>query len=408
MGEMRKDVVVLNHDGTIEVLPSEYVQYNEKGEIVNCSFDRLNFDEPASILGYCGDVKEKISGVLHSTSELAIASERIVLDANIVDSVTSFDDSLDASEAARNKKELAIVKGFKNLLSNLGVQKYQEEDKMKTYQGRFEAYCDEIKIVVEAVEAQRQACLNDMELRTAIIDKMTPLVEQLGVMVEVGYKDLETYQGETNALASQTSTNGVSDLVDYRSRLAQAVEFKLHELAKALALYNAQIQSYRVQQLTDMQQVMQAQSYITDQAPVLEAQGSIQVFNRLQAERQNMLDTLNERTNAAIARNAQELEQNVQATVEASLKNGISLETLKAVDGSLRRGVELFKEGRSLKQAQVRAQRSEIAKINSSLNDYQEELNRMITDDDNLYRVLNSKSSGKFSPRYTTKKGLRA
>lgn len=358
---------------------NELVIYGEKGEILDCKFARVNLNESNTILSYCSDVKDKISSILDSTAKMSIEIENIVLDDAIIESISSFDESLDESEKQRDKKKMPIVKGFKNFLTKVGVDKYEKENKLKTYKGRYEEYCRGIEMVVEAVEQQKQGSLNGIELRNAIIEQVSPLIEELEVMIQVGHQDKDAYDSETSAM--QPVDMDTEYMIQYRTQLSEVFNNKLHELEKGLILYKEQIQTYRLQQKTDMQLAMEADSYIRDQAPILKAQGSVMVFNRQQSERITRMQELNARSNAAIVNNARELEQNVQATVDLSLNQGISLETLQIVDQALKRGVDLFKSGRAQKQAQIEQQRTSLQSLNNSLDEYQREVLQMIQDE---------------------------
>lgn len=369
---------------------NELVVYGESGEIVSTTFQRLDLNVPTTILSYCDDVKNQISSILDSTAQMSIDSDSIVLDEGLIESISSFDEQLDESDKQRTKKELPIVRGIKNLLARAGVDKYEAEARLKTYKGRYDEYCKGIQMVVEAVEQQKQASLNDIALRDAIIQQMEPLIKELEIMVEVGHQDKKTYDDETENLRQGPQNQDTMYMIQYREQLSGVLNRKLHELEKALVLYKDQIQSYRMQQQTDMQLTMEADSYIRDQAPILKAQGSVMVFNRQQAERISVLQTLNEKSNEAIKKNALELEQNVQATVELSLNQGVTLETLQIVDNSLKRGVELFRNGRVQKQQQIEQQRTALKSLNESLDEYQRELLQMIDEESAVIEVFSN------------------
>jgi uncharacterized protein YaaN involved in tellurite resistance len=190
-------------------------------------------------------------------------------------------------------------------------------------------------------------------------------------------------------------------MIQYREQLSGVLNRKLHELEKSLVLYKDQIQTYRLQQQTDMQLTMEADSYIRDSAPILKAQGSVMVFNRQQAERISVLETLNAKSNEAIKKNALELEQNIEATIALSLNQGVTLETLQVVDNSLRRGVELFRKGRIDKQNQIEQQRTSLQKLNESLDEYQREVVQMIEQEATVIEVYSNTTPTRTSLPHT-------
>ena len=368
---------------------NEIVVYDNNGQIIDCQFARIDMNQPASILSYCSDVKDQISGILESTAQMSIAAEEVVLDEATINSIASFDESLDESDKQRNKKELAIVTKAKSFLAKMGVDKFEDEARLKTYKGRYDEYCRGISLVVEAVEKQKQASLNDIQLRNEIIEEMTPLIEQLEIMVKVGHEDKAKYDAETDEIRKiQPQTLDTDYEIQYREQLSEVLNNKLHELEKALVLYKEQIQTYRLQQKTDMQLTMEADSYIRDQAPILKAQGSVMVFNRQQADRITRMQKLNEKSNEAITNNARQLEQNVQATIDLMLNQGISVDTLKVVDQSLRKGVDLFRNGRAQKHQQVESQRASLKALSESLDAYQQEVIKLIQDESAVLEVL--------------------
>lgn len=368
---------------------NEIVVYDNNGQIIDCQFARIDMNQPASILSYCSDVKDQISGILESTAQMSIAAEEVVLDEATINSIASFDESLDESDKQRNKKELAIVTKAKSFLAKMGVDKFEDEARLKTYKGRYDEYCRGISLVVEAVEKQKQASLNDIQLRNEIIEEMTPLIEQLEIMVKVGHEDKAKYDAETDEIRKiQPQTLDTEYEIQYREQLSDVLNNKLHELEKALVLYKEQIQAYRLQQKTDMQLTMEADSYIRDQAPILKAQGSVMVFNRQQADRITRMQKLNEKSNEALTNNARQLEQNVQATIDLMLNQGISVDTLKVVDQSLRKGVDLFRNGRAQKHQQVESQRASLKALSESLDAYQQEVIKLIQDESAVLEVL--------------------
>ena len=368
---------------------NEIVVYDNNGQIIDCQFARIDMNQPASILSYCSDVKDQISGILESTAQMSIAAEEVVLDEATINSIASFDESLDESDKQRNKKELAIVTKAKSFLAKMGVDKFEDEARLKTYKGRYDEYCRGISLVVEAVEKQKQASLNDIQLRNEIIEEMTPLIEQLEIMVKVGHDDKAKYDAETDEIRKiQPQSLDTEYEIQYREQLSEVLNNKLHELEKALVLYKEQIQAYRLQQKTDMQLTMEADSYIRDQAPILKAQGSVMVFNRQQADRITRMQKLNEKSNEALTNNARQLEQNVQATIDLMLNQGISVDTLKVVDQSLRKGVDLFRNGRAQKHQQVESQRASLKALSESLDAYQQEVIKLIQDESAVLEVL--------------------
>ena len=113
---------VANSQGT------EIVTYGANGEILDCRFQRVDFNVPSTILSYCSDVKGEISAILDSTAQLAISSEEIRVDEKMISNIVAFDQSLDESEKKKEKEEKlpAVIKGIRGILSTLGIKKVEE------------------------------------------------------------------------------------------------------------------------------------------------------------------------------------------------------------------------------------------------------------------------------------------
>ena len=88
---------VANSQGT------EIVTYGANGEVLDCKFQRVDFNMPSTILSYCGDIKAEISAILDSTAQLALSSEEIRVDEKMISNIVAFDQSLDDSEKKKEK-----------------------------------------------------------------------------------------------------------------------------------------------------------------------------------------------------------------------------------------------------------------------------------------------------------------
>ena len=323
---------------------NELVLYNERGELVECNFQRVDFNNPPSILSYGDEVKEAITNILNSTAQIAVSSEEYKINDSLISSIASFDDSLDNSE--KENKKNSIVKGIKGFLGQLGIERMKEEAEKDTYKGRFKEYCSQIEKVCTVMASQSEASMRDIDTRSAIISEMKPQIEQLELIIKAGKLDKEKFDASILELKKTASPDdqALQYEIQYKEKLSEVFNNKLSALEKVLVLYKEQIHSYRIQQTTDMQLVMNIKSYLSDSAPILKAQGSVMVFSRLQENRIKTLENVNQATNRAIINNAKCLEQNVAKAVDLSLNNGVSIDTLKYLckGGRCSKGVYLM------------------------------------------------------------------
>ena len=129
-----------------------------------------------------------------------------------------------------------------------------------------------------------------------------------------------------------------------------------------------------------MQVVMEADTYISDMAPLLKSQGSVMVFNRQQENRIRSLAQLNDAANTAMINNARDLEQNAQAAAELSLNSGITVETLRTMDGAVKRGFTIYQNARHQKQQKISQEKQALLQLSESLDGYQQELLQLVDD----------------------------
>lgn len=359
---------------------NELVVYGQNGEILDCRFQRVDLNTPSTILSYCKDVKDTISNVLDSTSQMTIEIDEITVDEKDIAEISGFGESLEESEKSKGKNSL--IKGVKGLLAKLGIESFKDVLEEDNYATRFKEYSELLDKVAQAVENQKQNTLNDIELKNSIINEMLPLIKQLEAMIAVGLKDKEEYDKQTQELqmnADPTDMDAQRE-IQYRTQVSGIFNNKLNELEKALILYKEQVQSYRIQQNSDMELVMANDSYLQDSVPLLKAQGSVMVFNKIQTKRIARQQALDAATNAAIIENAKQLQTNAQAAVDLSVKGRVSMTTLEQLDTAIRSGIQIFKNGKKLKQELNIKERQAMHKLNDSLNQYSSEFLSLVED----------------------------
>ena len=82
--------------------------------------------------------------------------------------------------------------------------------------------------------------------------------------------------------------------------------------------------------------------------------------------------------NDAIINNAKELQTNAQAAVDLSVNGRINVSTLEELDSAIRNGIQIFRNGKKVKQDLNAKERQSMRKLNDSLNQYSEELLNLV------------------------------
>lgn len=357
------------------------------------NYPRIEFDKPVTIMQYGQDTVNGIIEVLETTVQLNDDTQEVIINEEQLKKISSFDVELDDSDKKANKKELAVVKGVKGLLTKLGVKKFEKDKQDNSYRGKFEEYCALIEEVSNAVYSQQQGSLADINLRDEIVKSLQPHLDELQELIVVGYQDLEKYKAEIEEMKKQPSTFELQKEIEYRNQLAEVTSNKLDKLEKARVLYVEQIQAYRIQQRTDMEIVMASQTYLDHTAPILKAQGSVMVFNRRQEKKLANAVSLNESANEAIRNNALAIEENAKTAVELSINNGISVETLAVYNDSLRKGIEIYRSGREKRRQRIESDKKQLTELNQALESYQQEVLQLI-DDEAVIEYMAKTSSG--------------
>jgi len=224
---------------------NELVVYGQNGEIVECNFNRVDLTTPSTILSYCDDVKIAIGSILDNTSQLNIQIDELNVSEKDIEKISTFDESLEASEKSKGKNSL--IRGIKSFFGKLGIDSFKDALEEDNYASRYNEYCELLNKVAEAVESQKQNTLNDIELKNTIVKEMKPLIDQLEVMIQVGLKDKEAYDMETEAMNTNADPTNldIQREIQFRTQVSAIFNNKINELEKALILYKEQMQTYR-------------------------------------------------------------------------------------------------------------------------------------------------------------------
>lgn len=386
--------------GEVVVQPTELVVKKEKSK-----FKEVDFENPSTMLTYGNEAKDAITAILENTARLADDRDELQIDHETLESLTTFDETLDESEEARKKKYLPVVKGIRGFLTKMGVKKFEEEERKKSYKAQFDDYCEKIDNICNAIESQKQSSLQDIELRSTIVKEMSPYIELLETIIEEGKVKKNAYDLETEEMKSLEPTKEILDLIDYRTQLSEFFNGKLTELGKVLVAYRDQVQMYRVQQITDFELVKAHETFLKDTSPILKSQGSVMVFNHQQKTKLQEMKNVNEVANIAIARNSQQLVTNAESAVELSLNGGITIETLIGLDDAIKRGVQIYVEGKEQKKIIVEETQKALQQLNSSIDSYQNELLKLIDDEQVIKTLGTSSGTTTISKRFIKGKG---
>ena len=330
-------------------------------------FKRVDFNNPSTIMSYGDEIKEEISKILYTATINAAESEEIVISEEKINSIVSFDETIKKEQ--NGNKLLTTLKGA---LKKVGI-KTPEKKETISYKEKYVEYCELIEEVCTALKSQMQGSLNDIKTRETLINTLTPYIEKLEYVINIGEEDAKDFQikvDNNKVIALEEELKNI----EYQENLLNLFRGKLESLKNALITFKETIYMYRIQQKTDMESVMLADSYIRDQAPMLKIQGSSLVYNHNQQRRLETMKALNNATNEAFKKNAKTLEQNINTVVELSMNNGVSTENLLLLNESIQKGLKTYKEGIKRIQTKNQNEKTALDKLNASLNGYNQEI----------------------------------
>ncbi|MBQ9012227.1 MAG: toxic anion resistance protein [Bacilli bacterium] len=375
----------------------------EEGEIVaveeqklitqTYEFNRIDFANPQTILNYGDEAKDAIAQVLETSSRLADDKNEEKIDSKLLQSITTFDETLNESDKARAKTELPAIKGVKSFLANLGVKRFKEEENKKSYKMQYDEYCDKIRQICDIIESQKQATLGDIALRKSIIEDIKPYIEMLEEMVKLGKIDKEAFDRETELLKEEPMNEDLAREIKNRNGLSHVFNSKLNSLDKALVLYKTQVQAYREQQEGDMELVISHTEFIKDNAPVLQAQGSVMVFNHRQGQRIEDMQALNAASNQAIVNNAKGIEENAAAITDLTVNGGITTGSIDTLISSIQKGTQIFIDGKKRKESQIASDSKRLEAFHKSLKEYEEAFTSLASNEEVMPRIESPRQS---------------
>ncbi len=337
-------------------------------------FERVDFDDPQSILYYGHDDKQAISDILVNTAGLSIKQGKQSLSDSMIERLYSFEDELEESDRKSSKKELAIVARGKSLLTKLGVKKFEREKEQNSYGARYQAYCDNIENVCSYIEEQMQESLNDINLRQQIAYSMKPYLEHLQMTIQAGEADYFLYLEEIEQMKKSPDAEELADEIRKKELIAHVFNDKLDKLRKVFTAYKQQLLVYAEQQHNEMILVGQQQSYIEDQKPVLMNQGSCMIFNRQQTKRASDLEKLNDATNRAYQENATAIIQNTEAISELAVNGGLTTESIQTLQSAIEHGIQVIKDTQQRLTERIASDEAVLLEVNNASDEYEEEL----------------------------------
>ena len=384
-----------DNEKIVEVIDAEEkiqqeIRVNEREDHVEflknlpAKIERVNFDDPNSILEYGNKPKQAISDLLVNTAGLSIDEGRSTLTSEMVERIYSFDDELEESDKIAGKKELPVIVKVKALLTKLGVKKFQKEKEQNSYNAKYEEFCKNIDEVCNCVEASRQKSINDINLRRQIALEMKPYLEDLHLTIKAGEADYDLLLEEIEGLKKIAESTedilereSIESDIKVKEQLASVFNSKLDKLRKVFVSYRQQLLVYAEQQKNEMVLVEEQTSFIQDTQAILRAQGSSMIFNREQKTRADELAKLNEATNRAYKENAAALIVNTETISDLAVNGGLQSDSIQTLQNAIERGIDVIRSTQEKLNERIAIDQQILADVNASSAEFEQELQGM-------------------------------
>lgn len=368
----------------------------------NFKVEDVNINDPRSVITYGSDIQRQISSILESTAQMTVQQQKTFLSEEALDKIVSFEGSLDEANAKAQEK-VGILKGLINKIRiGLHDEEATKEDAMKTYQGRYKDYTDNLKLVSDNMAAIAQDALIDINQRSELAKELTPVIEMLDFTIAKGKDRLEEYNTETASIGETDKTPDGQAIVTRRTQLSNAFLRQLNGLDKALTLYKSQIQQYLLQQDLSMTTVQVAYDFVDKQKPVLQFNASVSIYNRLENERLNGILDVSNTANRAIEEGAQGTVENLRLANEVAEQSGFTLESIETVMSALEEGVSLIKERKQALIERDHNEQAALKDIKERLDKQKDEILGLIEDESVAFIDTGSNRGKSGRSRYLT------
>ncbi len=360
---------------------------NELGNTKICTtkngvkFHRVDFDNIVTIQNYGEDVETVISEIFLKSTEILPDEGHLDIDVNSFKKLSSFDEPKEEKE-----EKNPLVKVLGQILEKMNGKK-EEKVSIKSYKEQYKLYLKSLNEIFEAIENQIKSGEEEYKLMRDIVNALLPLVEALDEIVKVGYEDLEEFKLKVEELSKQENIDLETQvkLHNYPHAISM-FESKLVNLEKDVITYKNTIFEYCLQANQGTSIVEIQKSFISHKA-ILIAEGSLNAVARIHSSRLEDMDILNKSLNDIISNNASQIGKNASKANKIQVSQGISIDTLKRLDSSLKEGIKLMNESSTIRRQKQISDRKMLNEISERSASYQAQVARLASGEEKPYTL---------------------
>jgi len=345
------------------------------------NYERVDFNNPATIINYGHEVKEKIVELFKKVIDNSNDYEELLLTDDVLKGIESFPEKLEKSDKKLSKKQNSlsykIMKNFKSLV----LKDEEPVLKANSFKEQYNEYLTNIEKARKIIESIMNGSLNDITTRRELYKSLIPFITILEEVINEGENDKEEFVKEIE-LEEQELNNLKLDITKYDSNKATDLdhsinlkrqylllfEERLNELKNNLAIYKENEAQFKIQEVNEQKIVFSAHSFLQDTSVMLELQASLYVGNYKQKNRTNAIQTLNETGNYSVRKSSELLRLNTESVNNLSLNKGISIETIQKISDDLNECLRIHLESRETRKIQIQLDKEAINSLNSKLD----------------------------------------
>ena len=352
----------------------------EKNNVI-LNYERVDFNNPTTIINYGHEVKEKIVDLFKQVINNSNDYEEFLLTDDVLKGIESFPEKLEKYDKKISKKQNSISYKIKKSFKSLVLKDNEPDIKANSFKEQYNEYLENIEKARKIVESVMNGSLNDITTRKELYKSLVPFITILDEVIKVGESDKESYEKEIE-FEEQELNNIKSDISKYDSEktsdLDRSINLKrqylllfeerLNELKNNLAIYKENEAQFKIQEVNEQKLVLAANSFLKDTSVMLELQASLYVGNYKQKNRGNTLQAINDAGNFSLTKNSELLKENTLVANNVLASKGISIDTMQTICDNLNECLRIHMEGRETRKVQIQLDKDAINSLNSTLD----------------------------------------
>ena len=345
------------------------------------NYERVDFNNPATIINYGHEVKEKIVELFKKVIDNSNDYEELLLTDAVLKGIESFPEKLEKSDKKLSKKQNSLVYKITKSFKSIVLNDEEPDIKANSFKEQYNEYLTNIEKARKIVESIMNGSLNDITTRRELYKSLIPFITILEEVINEGendkeefVKEIELEEQELNNLKldiTKYDSNKVTDLdhsINLKRQYLLLFEERLNELNNNLVIYKENEAQFKIQEVNEQKIVFAAHSFLQDTSVMLELQASLYVGNYKQKNRTNAIQTLNDAGNYSVRKSSELLRLNTESVNNLVLNKGISIETIQKISDDLNECLRIHLESRETRKIQIQLDKEAISSLNSKLD----------------------------------------